>query len=108
MTYSYAILMVSPETYKEIREALSSAGYSDQFIDKAPCREVINMHGLALEEHPGRCEHETLIVDHSAGPGTGYRKVCGASLCKCDLCGTKWCLDHHTNPLVCPGCGVRP
>lgn len=35
-------------------------------------------------------------------------EICNAHKVRCDKCQTEWCLDHQTNPLVCPGCGDRP
>ena len=43
MTYSYAILDVSPGTFDEIAEKLRAAGYDHAFD-----RDVIDMHGIAL------------------------------------------------------------
>jgi hypothetical protein len=89
MTHTYAILNVSPEAYREIREKLEAAGYDGQFHDREN-GEVIDMHGIALQQHPGRCP------------------ICTATLCKCSECNATWCLDHQPNPLVCPNCGARP
>ncbi len=48
MTHTYAKLKVSTSTYNEIRNLLLAAGYADQFIAKGD-KELIDMHGLALE-----------------------------------------------------------
>lgn len=42
-----------------------------------------------------------------AEPEQIVRCRCGASLCCCEKCGAKWCLDHQPSPLTCPGCGER-
>lgn len=48
MTYSYAVLEVSAETYKEIADKLRAAGY-DVFRDNSKYPDpVIDMHGVAL------------------------------------------------------------
>lgn len=44
MTYTYAVLEVTPSTYAEVEEKLRAAGY-DHAIEKG----VIDMHGLALQ-----------------------------------------------------------
>ena len=52
MTYTYAVLTVSPAAYAEIREKLEAAGYDHAFHDQdgGP---VIDMHGIALQAgHP--------------------------------------------------------
>lgn len=58
MTYTYAILDVSPECYREIRRLLVAAGHQHRFdghmpeqIGK-PVEEVIDMQGIALREQP--------------------------------------------------------
>lgn len=45
MSRTYAILKVSSEAYSEIKQKLESAGY-----DHAVHGDVIDMHGIALEE----------------------------------------------------------
>jgi|SRR6185295_6072699 len=45
MTYTYAILEVSPSAYQEIHDALERAGYAHCFEGREG---VIDMHGLAL------------------------------------------------------------
>ncbi len=62
MTHTYAILRVSAETYNEIRGLLVAAGYDDQLHDK-PAGEVIDMHGIALQQHP---DAVGVSVDESA------------------------------------------
>lgn len=47
MSYTYALLEVSPAVYAEIREKLQAAGYEHAF-DRNDDREVIDMHGIAL------------------------------------------------------------
>jgi hypothetical protein len=46
---SYAKLKVSTSTYNEIRKLLEAAGYADQFKVGRHSRELLDMHGLALE-----------------------------------------------------------
>lgn len=50
MTYTYAILKVSPAAYAEIAKKLMDAGYEDQFHgdDGDDDGVVIDMHGIAL------------------------------------------------------------
>lgn len=50
VTYSYALLPVSKRTYDEIEAKLKDAGYSHA-ID----REIIDMHGIALELDESVC-----------------------------------------------------
>lgn len=85
-THTYAVLGVSKETYQEIRRSLDEAGYSGQFHDNQD-GEVIDMHGIAIKERPGKCSE------------------CGAGMVRCNKCGAEWCLDHQLNPLVCFKCG---
>ena len=47
-THTYAILQVSPKTYREIREKLEAAGYQQAFHPSAE-GEVIDMQGIALQ-----------------------------------------------------------
>lgn len=44
MTYTYAILDISPEAYREIKSKLKEAGYDHAFHG-----DVIDMHGIALQ-----------------------------------------------------------
>lgn len=46
-THTYAILEVSEQAYREIRERLKAAGYAHAFHEDDG-REVIDMHGIAL------------------------------------------------------------
>lgn len=48
MSYTYAILKVSPATYAEIQAKLEAAGYGHAFHDQAD-GPVIDMHGIALQ-----------------------------------------------------------
>lgn len=51
MTYTYAILKVSPATYKEIKDKLENSGYQHAFHDdRDEDGVVIDMHGIALSE----------------------------------------------------------
>ncbi len=56
MTYTYAILDLSPEAYAEIHRKLETAGYADQF-HKENGRIVIDMHGIAVAEEQLTGEH---------------------------------------------------
>lgn len=47
MIYTYAILEVSAQAYREIRAKLVAAGYEHAFHEDDG-REVIDMHGIAL------------------------------------------------------------
>ncbi len=48
-THTYAVLQISPAAYREIRTALATAGYEDQFHERRN-GEIIDMHGIALQE----------------------------------------------------------
>lgn len=48
MTYTYAVLEVSPAAYEEIREKLVKAGYQHAFHEDRTHGPVIDMHGIAL------------------------------------------------------------
>lgn len=48
MTYTYAVLHVSPFVYDEIRGLLKARGYSHAFRRDSD-GEVIDMHGIALQ-----------------------------------------------------------
>jgi hypothetical protein len=47
MTYTYAVLEVSADTFREIADKLRAAGYGHAFD-----RDVIAMHGIALRAEP--------------------------------------------------------
>ena len=49
MSYTYAILDLTPETYRELREKLEAAGYTHAFHEHDG-REVIDLHGIAARE----------------------------------------------------------
>lgn len=49
MSHTYAILVVSPEAYAEIREKLRHAGY-DHALQCIDGGEVLDMHGIALRD----------------------------------------------------------
>jgi hypothetical protein len=51
MTYTYAILDVSPAAYAEIRAKLAAVGYGHSF-HKDGKDEVIDMRGIALRQQP--------------------------------------------------------
>lgn len=70
-THTYAILHVSPATYKEIRTLLAAAQYQDQF-HQDDRGELIDLHGLAIREEPNAT----------------IRKACLNSIDpRCDDCG---------------------
>lgn len=48
MTHTYARLVVSKETYREIRSKLVEGGYEDQFYADFQNGELIDMHGIAI------------------------------------------------------------
>ena len=48
-TYTYVLLDVSPDTYYEIYDKLSEAGY-DHCFHKDDGKTVIDMHGIALNK----------------------------------------------------------
>lgn len=48
-TYTYVILDLSPDAYREISEKLRAAGY-DQAFHKSDGRQVIDMHGIAVAD----------------------------------------------------------
>ena len=48
MSYTYAILKVSPSAYAEIKAKLEAVGYEHAFHED-PEGPVIDMHGLAIQ-----------------------------------------------------------
>jgi hypothetical protein len=48
MTYTYALLEISPAAYEEIKTKLEVAGYADQFHEQDDGKVAIDMHGIAL------------------------------------------------------------
>ncbi len=50
MTYTYAILEVSPSTFNEIKSKLEEAGYQEAFHQEDEGL-LIDMHGMALKEN---------------------------------------------------------
>ncbi|MGH7166521.1 MAG: hypothetical protein ACREIS_13470 [Nitrospiraceae bacterium] len=48
-TYTYAIMVLSPAAYREVRQNLVDAGY-DHSIQEGSEGEVLDMHGIALME----------------------------------------------------------
>lgn len=50
MTYTYAILEVSKQTYNEIKDKLLEAGYGTAIHKESNGKEVIDMHGIALKK----------------------------------------------------------
>lgn len=65
MTHTYAILHISPETYKEVRQALVGCGYEHAFHQDGsfPGGEVINMHGIALAPTHIQIDEVSTITD---------------------------------------------
>lgn len=55
MTYTYAILPVTPKTYREIAQKLKEAGYEQAFHEEEE-KTVIDMHGIALAEDPAEID----------------------------------------------------
>jgi hypothetical protein len=51
-TYTYAVLEVSKEAYKEIMDKLITAGYGHVFHKDSDGGTVIDMHGIALGVAP--------------------------------------------------------
>lgn len=51
MTYTYAILEVSIETYNEIKEKLEKVEYNHVFHKQIDGRIVIDMNGIALANY---------------------------------------------------------
>lgn len=51
MSYTYAILDLSPAAYQEIAGKLRAAGYDHAFHQDGG-RTVIDMHGIAVAEPP--------------------------------------------------------
>lgn len=122
-THTYAILIVSPDAYEEIRQKLDKAGYSDQFHERGGGEsQVIDMHGVGIEKATCfNCKGALTEVYHTI-PNDKFLcspcfdkttsehpkcVTCGAGLVVCDKCGASWCLDHQTEPLTCPGCKDR-
>jgi hypothetical protein len=57
VTYTYAILKVSPATWQEIHDKLVKLGYEDQITGPLEgsvlmVDGIIDMHGIALQEQP--------------------------------------------------------
>jgi hypothetical protein len=57
VTHTYAVLEISAAAYKEIRDKLKAAGYTDQFHKEGDA-ELIDMHGIAVQAgSPSLAEH---------------------------------------------------
>lgn len=56
MTYTYAVLDVSPAVYEEVKELLFTAGYQHAFREGDERGPVIDMHGIALRANPKKAE----------------------------------------------------
>lgn len=108
MTRTYAVMQLSKAAYDEIKGKLLDAGYNHAIHENSSYGVVLDMHGIAVAEDPGKCKAVlSPIAFVSDIDGNKSHKRCGASLVLCS-CGAKWCLDHQPNPLVCPQCGKRP
>jgi len=80
-THTYAVLEISPEAYREIRERLEAAGYQHAFhrhvhevtrggaLEGEVSYEAIDMHGIALRADDGR--PVVLSVPDQPGPAAG-------------------------------------
>lgn len=115
VTHTYAILEVSPSTYKEIKEALEKGGYGEQFHTQSGYGLVIDMHGIAIGLKPEKCQEFVRTYSPSATKKIGQGiadlvsgRICNATMVICEECSHQWCLDHTPNPLVCPNCKARP
>lgn len=83
MTYTYAIMHVSKEVYKEIRNKLQAAGYSDQIDSNGN----LDMHGIALAMEPTEepteeptmeeMEQELLKAGWTIGPALTWKNPHG-------------------------------
>lgn len=83
MTYTYALLEVSPAAYEEIKTKLEAAGYVDQFhVEDGKI--VIDMHGIALVAGP---------------PPPKPLPACSCGVVGCDTWGShshmKWLQPEH-------------
>lgn len=78
--YTYAILDVSPATYREIREKLDAAGYQHAF-HRDGGREVIDMHGIALSGPTRTCAANECV--NTFTPSDPRQKYCSPE------CGTR-------------------
>ena len=86
MIRTYAVLEISREAYREIRDKLQQAGYESQIEDR-PAGEIIDMHGLAIRiDRNGNCFLQR------------------PDLAKCSDCGSTWSVDHPEMTLACQKC----
>jgi hypothetical protein len=53
-THTYAILEVSPKAYDEIKKKLIAAGYTHAITGAGREKEVVDMHGIALQKKPSK------------------------------------------------------
>lgn len=83
MTRTYAIMRVSPATYREIRKILVDAGYDHAIMGLGHAPEALDMHGIALAE-----DKET--EDNSEGPTPPVN-------CRHNNAG-RWCMSY---PCMC-------
>lgn len=60
VSYTYALLPVSRETFDEIKRALLAAGYEHAFRDDG---EVIDMHGIALQRKVPDTDPDKLALE---------------------------------------------
>jgi hypothetical protein len=69
MTYTYAILELSPAAYAEIRAKLEVAGYAHAF-EKRDGVECIDMHGIAVQAEPAeQYRSYCFLSGHRTEPG---------------------------------------
>lgn len=50
MSYTYAILDVSADTFREIQQKLEAAGYLHAFKQDADGTLIIDLHGVAIRD----------------------------------------------------------
>jgi hypothetical protein len=55
-SHAHAILPISQAAYEGIRNALAKAGYGHQFRSDGDHGEVIDMHGLAVQQFEPQAE----------------------------------------------------
>lgn len=72
MTYTYALLPVSPACYQEIHTKLEEAGYQHAF-HKDSSGSVIDMHGIALRLENEMDETEQAAVTQGEADSPDFR-----------------------------------
>ena len=99
MTHTYAVLVVSPAVYREVRNRLAAVGYQHAFEPDGEGGEVIDMHGMALHAEPAQQITGHVFQRCSATrPGDEHR----ADGCK----NANRC--HWVAPHDCAACGALP